>query len=166
MRACARCKAEALLVALHGDRGGPDVCMKCGGELASKGRAAAKRTQEMFAWLGDMGFGAGFAVDDELDAETGRELLVLAHPDLHTDARKEAATRATASPNCRGDGELEPTTLSASKYSDTTDAVADARLDLAAMRLGLPATRSKSRSSSTGDPLWDARLDLAAWRRR
>jgi hypothetical protein len=70
-------------------------------------------------------------------------------------------------PNCgRGsDGELEPSMLSASKYSDTGDALAEARMDLAAMRLGIPAPR-RSRSSTTLDPYTTARADLARWRQR
>jgi HK97 family phage prohead protease len=71
-------------------------------------------------------------------------------------------------PNCRGEsegGELELSALSASRPS--FDALADAKMDVARWRAGLPAIRSKGKPrGTTGSAFWDARLDLARWRQR
>jgi hypothetical protein len=57
MSDCTNCGAGGLLlVALHGDRGGPDVCVRCSGELLGKASARAKKEGQMFGAM----FGAMF----------------------------------------------------------------------------------------------------------
>jgi hypothetical protein len=93
VNSCARCGRQRLLVALHGDAGGPDVCLDCSAEMLSRARASAKKDRELLRRLAS---GCRFAQEEELDAELLEQVIRLVHPDLHAPARKEAATKAAA----------------------------------------------------------------------
>ncbi len=97
---CAHCGGDGLLVALHGDRGGPDVCIRCSSELLSGARKRKKSVDGGpfgGACLRSMIFGMkSIASEDELDAETLEEALKLTHPDRHPPERFEAANRVSA----------------------------------------------------------------------
>jgi hypothetical protein len=95
VKPCANCGRHALLVALHGDRGGPGVCIDCSGTLLAEVKSAQRRSQE---WIDAMfnGFGRRYASPTELDAELLRDALALTHPDRHPPERADMATRVTA----------------------------------------------------------------------
>jgi HK97 family phage prohead protease len=68
-------------------------------------------------------------------------------------------------PNCsRPEGPLDGSTLSTSTGGGSGEGLAQAKMDLAAMRLGIRASRRRSRSGL--DPFTSARVDVARWRRR
>jgi hypothetical protein len=89
--ACADCGREVLLVALHGDRGGPDVCLECAKRLLAplKRKPIERARLAMHPW-------DEYATEFELDAELLREALSLTHPDRHPPERQARATRVTA----------------------------------------------------------------------
>ena len=95
MSACAQCGSRGLLVALHGDAGGPDVCLDCSTELLDTARKAGQRDRDSLSAIGGGLFGGGRPGPAELDAELLKELLSLTHPDRHP-TRAELATRVTA----------------------------------------------------------------------
>jgi hypothetical protein len=117
LKRCAHCDKKALLVALHGDRGGPSVCLDCQGEvlaLARDGqRREARRMKLMMrtlhdemrggsdglsqAWERTFGSEPGDpdALADLLRSDVLMEAVSLTHPDLHPN-RSEVATRVTA----------------------------------------------------------------------
>ncbi len=95
---CARCNRPApLLVALHGDRGGPDVCIDCQDtvlrEAKQRRRDKPKGSADLEAALqGEL----AFAVKGEIDSDLFTDVLALTHPDGHPPERQEMATRVTA----------------------------------------------------------------------
>jgi hypothetical protein len=95
MKACALCKREALLVALHGDRGGPDVCLDCSGKLWAESRATQRQAERRQERATDRHDGT-YAREDELDTELRRDVLALIHPDRHVPELKAKATAVTA----------------------------------------------------------------------
>ncbi len=91
-----RCKRDRILVKLHGEGGGPEVCMECGLDLRTAAETRRKRDDEMVRWLLS-GFGsAGYATECELDTELLRDVLALTHPDQHPPERQELAHDVTA----------------------------------------------------------------------
>jgi hypothetical protein len=93
MKACAYCRQERLLVALHGNRGGPDVCIECSGSILARARRNQRRESLMWKGFGDLD--PRYAPPGDLDTELLRDILALTHPDRHPD-RRELATRVTA----------------------------------------------------------------------
>jgi hypothetical protein len=78
---------------LHGDRGGPIVCVNCGLQIFAKLRAAREQRQK---FIGGLGFGPASAADTELSLELLEEALRLTHPDRHPPERAASAHRVTA----------------------------------------------------------------------
>ena len=112
MNECAKCGRQRLLVALHGNRGGPEVCIECSGELLTVAKERRRHADRMRRGhenalkdvLSRRAVEDG-AIAERMDASYLAELLDdkvledlihLAHPDRHPPARKAAATRATA----------------------------------------------------------------------
>lgn len=97
MKVCALCARPRLLVALHGDAGGPDVCPDCSSELLSSARRAEREQRDFLSSLGGGLFGGGGSPGPaELDAELLTDVLSLTHPDRHPEERAKVATRVTA----------------------------------------------------------------------
>lgn len=47
MNECAKCGRQRLLVALHGNRGGPEVCIECSGELLTVAKERRRHADRM-----------------------------------------------------------------------------------------------------------------------
>jgi hypothetical protein len=107
-----RCGKQRLLVALHGDRGGPDVCIECSGELLLEAKERRRHDDRMVraatTAIGDIFSRRAVengAMAERMDANQLAELfddkvledlIRLAHPDLHTGSRKDTATRVAS----------------------------------------------------------------------
>jgi hypothetical protein len=99
MNACAKCGTTGmLLVALHGDRGGPDVCLDCSATIHGE-IGARRRERANDPWnpenLGSVFADKRYARRGQLDTELLKDLITLTHPDLHPQ-RREMATRVAA----------------------------------------------------------------------
>ena len=117
---CPKCGERVFLTALHGDKGGPKMCWKCGGAWHAKharrrkaGRVVIKALKVFFDAGGDFlhvnalrlaasGMSVSAEYGDTIGVEVGDittelldETLQLVHPDKHPTERKEAAMRVT-----------------------------------------------------------------------
>lgn len=96
---CASCGGSGLLVALHGDRGGPDVCIECSGKwLATANQKARREFKRLNLFMRMLGDDAGDpeALADLLRADVLAAAIRLTHPDRHPPDRAETARRVTA----------------------------------------------------------------------
>lgn len=91
---CRKCGGfNKLLYPLHGERGGPLMCLTCGTDWHVEKRRRDKNHQLVTRVLG------GGLIGDpipELTSELLAEVLQLTHPDKHPPERKELAERVTA----------------------------------------------------------------------
>ena len=84
---CTRCGEHKLVGPLHLDKGGPEVCLRCGSDLHTE-MNNRKRDQDF--WLKRfMGDGS------ELYQDVLEDAVRLTHPDKHPPERTELATRVT-----------------------------------------------------------------------
>ena len=91
---CGRCGNRRLLVPLHGDKGGPQLCMPCASQVNLDAAKSAKRWREALRAMGaDKLFGVD-AGPGEVTRQLLRDAITLCHPDRHPD-RIDLATRVT-----------------------------------------------------------------------
>jgi hypothetical protein len=90
---CSRCGERALIGPLHGEHGGPLVCIPCGSEIHARIRKKALQDKRVMQAL--MPEFAPEAGEDELCAELLEDALRLCHPDRHPPERHEIAHRVT-----------------------------------------------------------------------
>ncbi len=95
-RPCPVCKQPRLLVKLHGDDGGPEMCMPCGWDVHAVRRRKRLEHQRMFGMLSGGLRGGDHAGDDELSRELLDDAVALCHPDRHPAERAEQCHRVTA----------------------------------------------------------------------
>jgi hypothetical protein len=91
---CARCGKVAVLIPLHGEKGGPRFCQPCFTDFHVKqGRERRNKARMLRAF----GFtGLGFEEPGELYLELLKDAVTLTHPDRHPPERKDFAGRVTA----------------------------------------------------------------------
>lgn len=97
---CVRCAQPSLLVGpLHGERGGPLVCIPCGSKVFADIRRHERRVKLRERWfdleMANLTEREPSAAEDELCAETLEDALRLCHPDRHPPERREVADRVT-----------------------------------------------------------------------
>jgi hypothetical protein len=95
--ACANCGQRCLVGPLHGERGGPIVCIPCGSKVHAEIRRGERRDKLMNRLRNASIFEAheDGASEDELCTELLEDALRLTHPDRHPPERAELAHRVT-----------------------------------------------------------------------
>jgi len=94
---CSRCgKLTFMLVRLHGERGGPELCPDCKVQKQLDQKRKDKEWDRVLGALGGGLFGPDTADDEEVCRELIDEALTLTHPDRHSPERNALATRVTA----------------------------------------------------------------------
>lgn len=92
---CCKCSRHGMLLyPLHGDKGGPLLCLTCGSDW----HVDQKRQERNQTLIRRLQFGEIFGEESipELHKELLSEILQLTHPDRHPPERKEFAERVTA----------------------------------------------------------------------
>lgn len=86
---CIRCGGYKLVGPLHLDKGGPEVCLRCGSDLHTE---MNNRRRDQDLWLKRL---MGDGSSGELYQDVLEDAVRLTHPDKHPPERTELATRVT-----------------------------------------------------------------------